>query len=413
MTRKTFTAFCLATVFAGAGATETLQPKQTIPFGPIGEESRHFVYPLEELGVSFSRTIEVLPEAAADIVCEGEVVARSVKAELAYNYTGKKSQEGVASFFFDKQNLPKGKSYSFVVAPSSIRSAENPEMLNGRIEVPFLVPENLGPARWGAEENEKKVIASASSLTAYWGYETTKAVDNPYAVLYREGVEVSTYPLYVTWDWNLGQAYVRFTDDWGKEMHFEKDVHYSVRIPAGMVGVLYRTDIVNEETEFSFVGGYTEPVVAPQCTSMHLRIDKEANTIQGVDYLFSTCTTFGPDPKVQLWAGDTETLVAEVTPYQNTMVNCFMVSADFPDIPLDTERGNTIVLTEGSVVSTTGDPVGNQRTVLSVPDHAGIHSMDISEEASGLPVYDIYGRRISNPVKGEVYIRGGRKYVCH
>ena len=95
MNRKTFTALCMAGIFTAAGATKILEPEQTVPFGPVGQESRHFVYPLEELGVGFSCDIEVLPEASAVILCEGDTVAKSVRAELSYNY---KDVEGCAAF---------------------------------------------------------------------------------------------------------------------------------------------------------------------------------------------------------------------------------------------------------------------------------------------------------------------------
>ena len=409
MNRKTFTALCMAGIFTAAGATKILETEQTVPFGPVGQESRHFVYPLEELGVGFSCDIEVLPEASAVILCEGDTVAKSVRAELSYNY---KDVEGFAAFCFDKQNLPKGKSYSFVVAPSSIRSVTNPEKLNGRIEVPFLVPADLGPARWGNDDKDGIVIASAPSLVAYWGYETEKAVENPYAVLYREGVEVRTFPLSVAWDWNLGQARVQFVEEYGDELHFEKDIHYKVTIPAGMVGVAYRTDIVNEETSFSFVGGYEQPLETPKYHSIQLHIDKEANTLQRVDYVFDSYVVLGADPKVRLWTADMETLVKEVVPYVNHSVNCLMISADFDNVPLDDEKGNAIELTEGSVVYSEGNPVANQKAVVPITGQAGIAGIDFSGDGAELPVYDIYGRAVSEPVRGQLYIRGGKKFMA-
>ena len=274
------------------------------------------------------------------------------------------------------------------------------------------MPADLGTAWWGNDDKDGSVIASAPDLFAYWRYETEKAVENPYAILYREDVEVSTYPLEVGWDWDLGQARIRFVEEYGKEMHFEKDVRYKVVIPEGMVGVAYRTDIVNKETSFSFTGGYVEPVETPMYHSFKLHIDKDNNTLQRVDFIFHTNITLGPDPKVQLWTADMETLVKEVVPYVNDMINCFMISADFDNVPLDEEKGNTIVLTEGSVVSTKGDPTGNKKATLTISGHAGIESTGFMDDESELPAYDIYGRRISEPVKGQIYIRGGKKFLA-
>jgi len=225
-------------------------------------------------------------------------------------------------------------------------------------------------------------------------------------------VEVRTFPLSVAWDWNLGQARVQFVEEYGDELHFEKDIHYKVTIPAGMVGVAYRTDIVNEETSFSFVGGYEQPLETPKYHSIQLHIDKEANTLQRVYYVFDSYVVLGADPKVQLWTADMETLVKEVVPYVNHSVNCLMISADFDNVPLDDEKGNAIELTEGSVVYSEGNPVGNQKAVVPIAGQAGIAGIDFSGDGAELPVYDIYGRAVSEPVRGQLYIRGGKKFMA-
>ena len=37
---------------------------------------------------------------------------------------------------------------------------------------------------------------------------------------------------------------------------------------------------------------------------------------------------------------------------------------------------------------------------------------DFSGDGAELPVYDIYGRAVSEPVRGQLYIRGGKKFMA-
>ena len=42
----------------------------------------------------------------------------------------------------------------------------------------------------------------------------------------------------------------------------------------------------------------------------------------------------------------------------------------------------------------------------------GIEEVDAGSRAADSRMYDVAGRRISNPVKGQLYIKGGKKYIA-
>ncbi|MDE5751520.1 MAG: hypothetical protein K2H88_02655, partial [Duncaniella sp.] len=189
---------------------------------------RPFTRPLDEIGFFFDGGIKLLDGAVATVKCDGEIVATSGRMEVS-NYTSTKRTQGSLAIFFDGRNLPKGKEYTLHVAPGSIASeadgAENTEFTQK-----FSIPDNLGPARFDVEDGT--TIAQTSRYgglcTCYWGIET-EAVGEPSFILYREGVAVREFPAYITWDWDLGQAYPKIEGD----MRFEKGVHYSLVLPAG------------------------------------------------------------------------------------------------------------------------------------------------------------------------------------
>lgn len=121
---------------------------------------RPFSRPLEYIGFSFDGGIRLLDGASAAVKCDGEVVALPINMEVD-NYTSPKRTQGHLRIYFEKQNLPKGKEYTVVVAPSSIAAeadgTENPEFGHD-----FFVPENLGPMY--TEEEDGMVIDKINGL---------------------------------------------------------------------------------------------------------------------------------------------------------------------------------------------------------------------------------------------------------
>ncbi len=54
---------------------------------------------------------------------------------------------------------------------------------------------------------------------------------------------------------------------------------------------------------------------------------------------------------------------------------------------------------------------GRIETIIS--DTSGIEDIDDKTSSDDLPMYDLFGRRITQPAKGQIYIQGGKKHIKH
>lgn len=64
----------------------------------------------------------------------------------------------------------------------------------------------------------------------------------------------------------------------------------------------------------------------------------------------------------------------------------------------------------GLITTPTGQMYYIKTTRVPLNLQSGIRGVS-SEDRRELPVYDLYGRRVENPVPGNIYIRGGKKFV--
>lgn len=375
--------------------------------GPVAESctvgDRYFTQPLEYIGFYFDGGIKLLDGASASIKCDGKTVATSTNMKVS-NYTYKRTQ-GELSIFFDKQNLPKGKDYTLSVAPGSI-AYEADGTANGEITQNFTVPESLGPVHFDVEQGItiEKTAFTGGLPTFFWGIET-EPVGTPSFILYREGVAIREFPAHVCWDWDLGQAYAETEDG----IVFEKGVNYTLVFPAGNARAMYRDDIVNEEATFTFIGGYEGPEEQLNYVWCNL-LTEHPEVLNTVTFTYDRPFRLTDGARMQLWEGDCAALLKEAVAYVDTGINCFAVSADFGGFKMTSEAGYTVVIPEGTLISESGNPVVNSRNVLSIDKSAGIGEIDDDIRQDAL-LYDLYGRRVTNPQRGSVYIRGGRKVV--
>lgn len=365
---------------------------------------RPFTRPLDEIGFFFDGGIKLLDGAVATVKCDGEIVATSERMEVS-NYTSSKRTQGSLAIFFDGRNLPKGKEYTLYVAPGSIASeadgAENTEFTQT-----FSIPDNIGPARFDVKDGT--TIAQTSRYgglcTCYWGIET-EAVGEPSFILYRVGVAVREFPAYITWDWDLGQAYPKIEGG----MRFEKGVHYSLVLPAGSAHAMYRDDIVNEEVTLNFIGGYEETIPPLNYVWCNLFTD-HSDVLNVVSFTYDRPVHVVEGAKLQLWEGDGNKLVKEADAYLDIQANCWVVSADFGGFQMLSETGYTFVIPEGAVIAEDGDPVVNPHNAIVLKGSSGIGDIHPDDKDSA-PAYDVSGRRIITPRPGMIYIQNGRKYI--
>lgn len=406
--KKLFTAlmgiFASLISFTAAAQSAPLPESCSLNFRP-------FTCPLEWIGFSFDGGIRLLDGASAVVKCDGEIVASSINMEIR-NDTYKRTQ-GHLNIYFEKQNLPKGKDYTVVVAPSSI-AAEADGTENPEFSYDFFVPENLGPMHTDEEDGMviDKVCDSVFHAfpTFLWGIET-EAAGEPKFNLYREDVKVREFPAKVGWDWDLGQAYA----DVKEEIRFEKGVNYKLVLPAGSAHAMYRDDIVNEEAVFNFVGGYEEPIPPLNYVWCSLYTD-HSHAFNVVSFYYDRPVRVTEGAKLQLWEerpeNDDWKVIKEAEAYLEVTEDRWVVSADFGGHEMELWVGYSVVIPEGAVVADDGDPVINQRSAVAVGDHSGIDGIGAEGSGENAVLYDLFGRKVTNPVPGTIYISNGRKVIC-
>lgn len=219
-------------------------------------------------------------------------------------------------------------------------------------------------------------------------------------------VAVRTYPADPSCgDWDLGCARPLF--ETGDKIKFENGVHYSLVLPAGSV-CTFREDITNEEAVLNFVGSYTEPVEQIRYEWCSLFDNPKIEVIGEVSFRYNTPVIVVENSKMQLYTADGTTLVKEADMFLDTSINCFVVKADFGGIAIP-EEGFTIVIPEGSIISDMGEIAVNPRHTITVGGSAGIKPVFVTDR-SDAPIYDMQGRKVTQPVAGQIYIQANRKF---
>ena len=54
----------------------------------------------------------------------------------------------------------------------------------------------------------------------------------------------------------------------------------------------------------------------------------------------------------------------------------------------------------------------NERSAVAVGDHSGIDGIGTEGGSENAVLYDLFGRKVTNPVPGTIYISNGRKVIC-
>lgn len=360
-------ALILATATALNGFASGLVPEQCT----IGD--RMVCYPIEDIGFTFDEPIAITENSIAILLSDGQPVETGVLS--CSNYIGEKRTQGTAVITFESPLLlPKGKTYKLVVPEGVIFREGEPDISNDKLEVEFNVPETLGPATPTVEEGS--VVEREERIGFYFGFETAP-VEGGKAILLREGIHVREYDCDVSWDWNLGYAGI----DFGEKINFEYGVRYSVQLPAGSTSALYRPDIVNEDVMVSFIGGYTEPVKPIQYIWCSL-FDNHPNDVLGeVKFYYDRPITLSANPVVKLNIENENIVVKEVVPTIYEENGNWVLIADFENTPLIPEKGYTIIIPEGTIVSKDGDVIVNQRNVMGIGNSSGIVEI-VNEEVA-------------------------------
>jgi len=396
-------AFCAIT--AGMRATEieaTLRPSSTSP-----SAERPFVSPLEEVGFVFNRfCIKLFDNASVTIKCDGEVVATAVSLDID-NYDGELGKQGTLIAKFDKQNLPKGKTYTICLSKGSVGWVEcynNIQIVNMEYSYDVTVPDNLGTPETYIKDDSSVFDSDDLASVLYYRYEIAP-VGTPNFLFYKNGEFVDEIPADVSWDWDLGQVRPQFPE----KTDFEFGVRYSLVLPAGSVSALRRDDIVNEEYALNFVGCYKEPDAPFSYIWCSLFTD-HSDVLNVVGFTYDSPVGVSEGAMIELYEGDCETLVKAAPAYLETGVNCWLVCCDFGGFKMTSEKGYTIVIPDGAVYLQEFPDIMGTGGQVKVPGNAGITDMTVQGMDDAL-IYDMMGRVVDNPIPGSLYIKNGKKFI--
>ena len=366
MNKTIFTLISIAGLMAPLnGHASGLIPEQCT----IGD--RPVCHPIVDIGFTFDGAIGITGNSIATVYAGNEPVAAG--GISAFNYTGAKRIQGTAVVTFETPlSLPKGKTYTLVVPEGVIFQEGHPTISNDAISVEFEVPGNLGEATPSIENGS--IVQNANRIGFYFGIETA-SVENGEFILYRGDVPVKRYPCDVSWDWNLGYAGINF----GETVNFESGVEYTVKLPKGCVSSLHRSDITNEEISLNFIGGYTEPIVPIQYVWCSLFDHHPTDVMGEVKFYYNQPVMLSVNPIVQLCIETDGIIVKEAVPSIAEENGQYVMTVNFDNTPLTSEKGYTIIIPEGTLVTENGDVIVNPRSIMAVSNSSGISDIKDTE----------------------------------
>lgn len=306
--------------------------------------------PLNFIKFSFDGAVVLDGNARAFVMHGDEVVATASSIEERNDVVQNRTQ-GWIIVNFSGECLPLGEEYALHVSAGSVCLQEDNTVTNDELTVAFSVPADMGEAYFDVE-NEVEV-SGKRHLSCSWGHEAM-AVGNPEWEVYRDGELVRTYPATVSSDWELGSAFL----DFGDLMHFEKGISFSIVLPAGSV-CTHREDIMNREASLDFKGSYDEPMKSPQYIQCNLI--EHSGLIGEVSFDYSTPISLLPGKPIILSEGNNEDdTIWEAVPSLSKENDVWRVVADFGGIKPQEDKIYSVVVPEGTVVTSDGDIAVNK-----------------------------------------------------
>lgn len=330
--------------------------------------------PITGVRFDFEGRVELREGAVGKILQGDKVVAEGVLR--VSNYTDTQDPTGTVILDYEEPLLlPKGETFVAVLEKDAAQRIGNPELTNDEVRCTFTIPTDLGD--YTCRLKEGGTVETSESITFTWRTETSDDYGTYQALLYREGVEVRKYPIYSSWDWDMGTVTVSF----GKELCFEKGVNYSLVLPEGTVRGYWRPDITNKEVVLNFVGGYTEPQPGLYYVWCNLPSCIVDGKLGEVVYHYDQAVLLSPYPVVQLRLADNSQVVKEVTPTLAEEDGLWVLRADFGQTPLTSEKGYMVVIPEGTLVTADGDIAVNPRNTVRLDGATGLPSLSASVPA--------------------------------
>lgn len=399
----------MATAYAFAGLQASGWSSHSLEYWPLSE-------------VTITYDAKLVPVAAPEaLVTRGAEVVAKLPLTLEDYQNGSNAvirlEEGLV--------LPAGHAYKITVPKGSFAKSEDPAVTNDEYVIDFEIPATFSLQSTSPEQGS--VVAGKLSMLQFFFPTEVAAFDGAEMTLYCEGKPMRTLPCATGWDWDLGQAQMLL----GAECAFQEGLNYSVKLPRGAVHALYRDDIVNEECELNFTGGWTEPAKPLNFYKSYIE-DNHGSTLGVVKFYYNDEVALSPEPAVQVWEGPCTELLKEVVPTLAREDKDWVLTADFGLLETPyREDGYTIVVPEGTLVAADGSVVFNQRGDVPFQETTSVLSLDASKtslrangrtvsvtgNAGRVTAYTLDGRKIAEatgdgasltlPAAGAYVVRAG------
>lgn len=345
--------------------------------------------------------VDVAENATAQLYCEDKLYMECpIQIQDTESNDGNKKYSNAIISFSEPVSLPKNNKYRLHVEEGLIYNVENTDQSNDELNFEFEVPASVGPFRCSINYNSIKGGETVESLeNISFTVPTEVESDHFELILTRKGVPVRTYDSYASWDWDLGTVFTEIK----QPIRFEDGLVYSFIIPAGAVHNIFREDMVNDKTEFKFVGGCKETFRTLEYSGYARSEESDPGTFGVVNIYYDDEIVLCGAPYVCFYESKYQTGYDAITPDLKEENGRYILTIDLSSKPLKQDTNGYIELPEATVVTPSGDLIVNKRSYIPLReliDGSGVAAIeDVTEENGNY--YDLNGTILPDaPEKG-------------
>ncbi len=413
----------LSGVFGGlTNLSAALVPVKTLPENPFKQRTA--------VGLEFDREVKVSPRSSCIVyinrVGTWEFYTKGRLKLDENDPTDKRvivafTENGVES---DEFSLWAGISYRFVVATNSIM--EKQDISNYIDDYEWEYRHSLPRAEFNLEGEEKEYIVPEDLIFTWRGKENAVtrhisrdpkielAVSSPYGLPYVGGMRfLPLRPLLVD---SINHIYQYRGESENKEnpdtIFLKKDVRYYV-IPYDLYSI-NNPALYTEDSEANFLTGAT-----PEESGKFPKIEPASISVEFLNNGTLSSVTLTYDTPIHTHLHSIGGFQAYLNGQPYTKLDSYffdnnleLVNLNAPNFRFNPEDELEIDILTGMIGPAQGPLYLNPFERLRIPHPSGVG--DIAEDAAEreLPVFDLYGRKVDCQIPGNIYIRGGKKFVA-